>query len=262
MNYGPVPPPVLNLSDGGHVENLGLLPLLKRRCERILVVDGGYTDGDTFRANDWIIAIDFARKWLRCSFSALDGRDIIEDIKNKFVYRLPGTQPRMYTFKVEYYERAYGVECDIKIGEGYVLILSPRHPFKGIPHKFFETWEEHTSDVEQEMDPLLWGPGPDLEASETDELTYCCCECCHCSFCFQCSSFCCGSFPLHATSNQFFTPQMFSVYHREGYRASMDGKIECFLNTDVAWPRNNTILIERLNKAEYKDSSITSSDTE
>lgn len=40
----------LNISDGGHVENLGLLELLRRRCELIIVCDGeqdlnGHLDG-------------------------------------------------------------------------------------------------------------------------------------------------------------------------------------------------------------------------
>lgn len=31
---GPAPDFILNLSDGGHTENLGLLPLLKRRATK------------------------------------------------------------------------------------------------------------------------------------------------------------------------------------------------------------------------------------
>ena len=40
-NVGPMPPPILLLSDGGHFENLASLPLLQRRISRIVVVDGG-----------------------------------------------------------------------------------------------------------------------------------------------------------------------------------------------------------------------------
>ena len=32
--------PFINVSDGGHIENLGLYPLLQRRCRRILLIDG------------------------------------------------------------------------------------------------------------------------------------------------------------------------------------------------------------------------------
>ncbi|CAH3113874.1 unnamed protein product [Pocillopora meandrina] len=41
-NIGPMPPPVMLLSDGGHVENLAILPLLKKKLKKIIVVDGGY----------------------------------------------------------------------------------------------------------------------------------------------------------------------------------------------------------------------------
>ena len=35
-NQGPNPPAVLYLSDGGHIENLGILPLLKKRLQKIV----------------------------------------------------------------------------------------------------------------------------------------------------------------------------------------------------------------------------------
>ena len=244
------------------MENLGLLPLLKRRCVRILVVSGGYSSSDTTIANDLIIALNFARKWLRCSFSGRNGRDVIEDIKDHYVDKAPGIQPRTYSFKVEYFARPYGYVNDVKTGEGEILILSPRHPFKGICHRYLSTWEEYNTDTAQYIDPESWGPGPDLTADETDRLTCCCCECCHSLSCRTCSAVCFGTFPFHFTSNQFFTPEIFSAYHREGYRASLDGEIECFLNPNFKWPRNNTIVIQRLNEVECKDSSFSTSDVD
>ena len=41
---GPIPPAVLLLSDGGHYQNLAVLPLLQRKLKRIVVVDGGHKD--------------------------------------------------------------------------------------------------------------------------------------------------------------------------------------------------------------------------
>ena len=35
-NIGPMPPPVMLLSDGGHVENLAILPLLKKKLKKIM----------------------------------------------------------------------------------------------------------------------------------------------------------------------------------------------------------------------------------
>ena len=97
-NQGPVPPPVLSLSDGGHIENLGILPLLKLRLKKIIAVDGGRTILDQDYGNSLLIALDMARKKLGCSFSGIDGRDIVEDIRDSFVERSPGSQPSSYRY--------------------------------------------------------------------------------------------------------------------------------------------------------------------
>jgi len=95
-NTGPSPPPLLRLSDGGHVENLAILPLLKKRLEKIVVVDGGHKSKDSQWGTDLIYAFSLAREKLHCSFTGLDGRDVIEDVKEKFVNKPPGHQPRSY----------------------------------------------------------------------------------------------------------------------------------------------------------------------
>ena len=45
-----------------------------------------------------LLALDFARKKLGCSFLGMDGRDIAEDIRDKFVERSPGSQPSSYRY--------------------------------------------------------------------------------------------------------------------------------------------------------------------
>ena len=95
-NLGPNPPPVLRLSDGGHIENLGILPLLKLRLKKIVVVNGGRTISDEAYGATLLAALDMARKKLGCSFSGMDGRDIAEDIQDKFVNQPPGSQPSSY----------------------------------------------------------------------------------------------------------------------------------------------------------------------
>jgi hypothetical protein len=42
--------PWLNLSDGGHIENLGVYELLRRRCKYIIAIDGEEDGKMTFRA--------------------------------------------------------------------------------------------------------------------------------------------------------------------------------------------------------------------
>ena len=95
-NQGPNPPPVLRLSDGGHIENLGILPLLKLRLEKIVAVNGGRTIRDEDYGSTLLAGLDMARKKLGCSFSGMDGRDITEDIRDNFVDKPPGSQPSSY----------------------------------------------------------------------------------------------------------------------------------------------------------------------
>lgn len=103
LNQGPNPPPVLRLSDGGHVENLGILPLLKLRLKKIISVYGGRAASEQAFCNTLLNALEMARKKLRCSFTGLDGRDISEDIRVKLIERTPGSQPRSYRFVKETY---------------------------------------------------------------------------------------------------------------------------------------------------------------
>ena len=71
------------------------------------------------------------------------------------------------------------------------------------------------------------------EAIQSEELTWCCCECCHSKSCLcTCLSTClCNEFPQHNTANQFFTPRMFEAYHQEGRRACEEAKANEFLKT-------------------------------
>ena len=95
-NRGPSPPPILLLSDGGHIENLAILPLLKKRLPKIVVADGGLKTGDSDWGTDLLYAFSLAREKLHCSFIGLDGRDVMEDIKEKFVNTPEGFKPRSY----------------------------------------------------------------------------------------------------------------------------------------------------------------------
>lgn len=99
-NTGPVPPPILLLSDGGHVENLAILPLLKRRLRKIVVVDGGYKHKDRCYGDSLLNALTLARTKLNCSFLSEDGQDVIFDLLEKFVRPKEGQKPRYYKFVV------------------------------------------------------------------------------------------------------------------------------------------------------------------
>ena len=93
---GPAPPPILRLSDGGHIENLGILPLLKKRLRKIVVADGGHKSEVGDWAKDLLKVFSLAREMLHCSSIGVDGRDVIEDVKEKFVNTPRRHQPRSY----------------------------------------------------------------------------------------------------------------------------------------------------------------------
>ena len=77
---GPIPPAVLLLSDGGHYQNLALLPLLQRKVKRIVVVDGGHKDKEDKYGDSILDALKIARTQLNCSFYNEDGKDVITDL--------------------------------------------------------------------------------------------------------------------------------------------------------------------------------------
>ena len=74
---------------------------------------------------------------------------------------------------------------------------------------------------------------PRKSEMQSEELTWCCCECCHSKSCLcpYLSTCLCNKFPQHNTVNQFFTPRMFEAYHREGRRACEEAKANEFLKT-------------------------------
>ncbi|XP_022787163.1 uncharacterized protein LOC111327285 [Stylophora pistillata] len=156
---------------------------------------------------------------------------IEEDIRVNFLKIKSQQRPRSYQFRVQYYD-----EDDNKTGEGEILFIAPRHPSESIPLARIVTqqpksWEN--SDVElRDPDQGKWGRGPEITENEADRLTGCCCLCCHGNSCQYVSNLLQGSFPHHITANQFFTPDMFTVYHREGYAASVEADVSGFLKTN------------------------------
>ena len=113
VNLGPMPPPILRLSDGGHIENLAILPLLKKCLTKIVVVDGGHKTDDSEWGDSLLQALLLARQKLHCSFIGLDGRDVIEDIKEKFVSKRQGYQPRSYRQDVQCCRKNYVGSFDL-----------------------------------------------------------------------------------------------------------------------------------------------------
>ena len=156
INVGPTPPPILYLSDGGHVENLGILPLLKKKLTKIVVVDGGDLE-ELGIAGDLITALKNAREKLHCSFTGMNGRDVYEDLRAKVINRPASKQPRSYRFKVQYYDYTDEGEEQM-VGEGEVLYILPRHPKYGLSGER-KSWDEITDGVKIDIEADLWPVG-------------------------------------------------------------------------------------------------------
>lgn len=103
-NVGEKPPEYLRLSDGGHYENLALLPLLEKRLEKIAIFDGSCNPGGDKYADSLLNALKLAGEKLRCSFVGENGRDVNEDIKDKFLKVILKKRLRCYRFRVRYYD--------------------------------------------------------------------------------------------------------------------------------------------------------------
>ncbi|XP_067053697.1 uncharacterized protein [Acropora muricata] len=227
-NIGTNPPPILRLSDGGHFENLALLPLLEKKLKKIVIFDGSYNPGDAEKyADSLLTALKLAREKLHCSFVGWSGRDINEDIRVEFLKMKSPQRPRSYRFKVQYYDKA-----DIKLSDGEILFIAPRHPSESKPLKPETEQPKSWEYFGMPLDPEKWGESPQLTVAEVDRLTFCCCPSCHCysSSCRCISERLLGKFPHHITANQFFTPDTFSAYHREGYAACIEAGVADFLS--------------------------------
>lgn len=210
--------------------------LFKRRVKKIVIADGSFMINDNVYAKQLLESMEMAREYYHCEFTGFDNRDVIGEIRKMYLKNPSGKLPRSYRFLVHYCDKtSTGYQ---KAGQGEVMILAPRHPKTGFDfpsgHDF--TWKEYKEDTGIQMDPKRWGNGPVLNSDEVDSLTWCCCECCHSSLgcCQSLSKKICFNFPSHSTGNQFFTPRQFSAYHREGYRACIEGDIEGFLTNNGA----------------------------
>ena len=210
------------------MEKFGLLYLLKKRLKKILIVDGSFISSDSDYSKYILKSMDQAREKLDCEFVGVGGRDVKEQMRKEYVEVPSGRQPRHFRFLVQYFDKKVDGGYS-KVGTGEVMIIAPRHPSKGTRPTggMGTTW----ADYGEELDPNDWGAGPVLQADEVDRLTFCCCKSCHTSWgiCSKISRKLCLGFPHTVTLNQFFTPSLFTAYHREGYRACVESGAEEFL---------------------------------
>ena len=198
-------PGSLDLTDGGHTENFGLLPLLAQRQKLIVLCDGGADPNQQMKDLTSVLS-NCRQVWgirFRVMLAGIEDRllrttyddyDLQEDI-SAWANRKPyNEQHRQLVLKIfiQYPHLPDTGSLDkpnndeVPASTGLLLYLKPR---------------EHVSPTDDSR--LLYGG---------------CCQCCHQPAC--CGwKYLCGEFPHHSTANQFFTPKMQKHYESEGQLA-------------------------------------------
>ncbi|CAE7456032.1 Bco2, partial [Symbiodinium sp. CCMP2456] len=226
------PPMYLYLTDGGPVEDLGLVQLLRRRRRWILSFDVG--DDPACELIDLRAAIALARKERICSFYlAEDPRRDLEEVIDEFA---KGRERFLHLGVL--YKGATGEKREI--GEIFHVRMRLLDPPTGVAVQPLVQAEEVTSQrtvlsaarqmvhlCPPQSDLELSAPmnvGQDYTSSQTSgssdstptqkraELGGICCECCH----DWAHGGACGAFPNTHTVNQFFTPKVWANFCRLG----------------------------------------------
>eukprot|EP01117_Protostelium_nocturnum_P016216 TRINITY_DN6369_c0_g2_i2.p1 TRINITY_DN6369_c0_g2~~TRINITY_DN6369_c0_g2_i2.p1 ORF type:complete len:850 (-),score=46.50 TRINITY_DN6369_c0_g2_i2:37-2586(-) len=198
--------PQMLFTDGGHQENLGLLPLLDNKLTKIYIADG--SEDPQRLCKDLVEALFLASKLLGCEFCGYQNQDILSEINKMRTDK----KKISLKFKVTY----------LGGSEGEIIYLKP--PNLGRNHSKFGNYEKMNY------------------KSKGCCCTCCTHHCCSiskkgCSYRFNESetlccggvssnqnpwiscggwSWGCGEFPYQSTANIFFHPSLFEAYHDMG----------------------------------------------
>ena len=212
------PPMYLYLTDGGPVEDLGIVQLLRRRRRWILSFDVG--DDPTCELLDLRTAIALARKERLCSFYLhKDPRRDLEDVLEEF---RESTEELLHLGVL--YSNGFGGKDQIaEIFHVRMRLLSDTVPVQPLVHRDEVVHSERSINVQHGLSPVVEMQSmPDARSDSWSssssrkprgELGGICCECCHDGR-YECHL--CGSFPDTHTVNQFFTPTVWANFCRLG----------------------------------------------
>lgn len=197
----PRAPRSVYLSDGGVLENTGILALLQRRQRRILAV---YTGEES---------VGQEMGCLQKLLQMMHDEDIgylynLEDPRRGPLHAIRDcvwTDGYLLELGICYYD-------DVEKRDNILTVLRNKVP----PGRSLPIWQ-HLSEEE-----VMGAIAPELDESfegmEQSDLGGCCCDCCHKTWCNRCF----GRFPAPPTSNQLLTPQMFNALCRLGYDLPAD----------------------------------------
>jgi len=98
-------PTYLYVSDGGHAENYGLLPLIRRKCRLIIITDGSQDIEGT--CLNFLNGLKLAEDRLHCSFlSDSDNESLNNYFQIQFISNI--NRKRFAHFKVRYNDGSFG----------------------------------------------------------------------------------------------------------------------------------------------------------
>ncbi|KAJ7371794.1 hypothetical protein OS493_023135 [Desmophyllum pertusum] len=106
-------------------------------------------------------SMDQARKELHCEFVGLKGRDVIEEMRKKYVEVLGAISRDIIDLRFGISTRRR-MEATSRLAKGKIMIIAPRHLDNGEkpPPDMETTWAQYTRDTGEELDTEDWRPGP------------------------------------------------------------------------------------------------------
>lgn len=187
-------PGKVNVTDGGHTENLGLFYLLAEKSLFMVCVDGSEDSGKT--CSELKLALQNARKCLGCKFSKLSDGSDAEAAIEQFSHFL---SERVLVLRVQYPESNQ---------EGTLVYLKPTRYFK-------KKRNNSQGQANPQNQPTAES---EFQTQETMNHYLNCWGCCWKSkFLSKLDKF-----PNHPTMNQFWTKGLFDAYFQEGKNAAAE----------------------------------------
>eukprot|EP00933_Yihiella_yeosuensis_P069578 TRINITY_DN7626_c0_g1_i1.p1 TRINITY_DN7626_c0_g1~~TRINITY_DN7626_c0_g1_i1.p1 ORF type:complete len:313 (-),score=45.07 TRINITY_DN7626_c0_g1_i1:66-893(-) len=197
------PPLRLFLNDGGLVECLGLISLLRRRCKFMLVTDATADFTMQFVCLRESMKIAMAEK-ICTFFDPKDPRRGVEPLLADFA----SSQDSFLRLSVLYDCWGPNAEEPQERRVGEIFFIRMRI-LEGFHINMDKIKKQEVVDVAScRVDP----EASHMESMATD-VGGCCCDCCH----TRCNCGLVGRFPNIANGNQFLTPMQFALLCRLGY---------------------------------------------
>jgi len=228
IHVSETPPSMVFVSDGGVQDCTGVLQLMRRRCDRILLALAGSDAEDEFQVLRHTMTLALEQR-IGYFYDPADPRRDVSAVLDEF------KQDRQRTFMhlgIRYtFDDAAGSAAPpggsraVAAGRrtAHLLIVKNRltSDCEGMPVEPLVTEEEILQGAQGKdrgpgMHTMRFGLRQEREL-HTDELGGCCCNCCHA---FGCN---CGpKFPHIANANQCLSPLLFSSLCRLGYTLGED----------------------------------------